>query len=93
MPILRIIKRQMSPSQYDAAAAELDLDRAHPLGLIMHGATQTGDAMEIAQVWESAAYALRSTPRSPCSSCTTSSRRRSCETPPPYQPPRSLAPA
>ena len=59
MPILRIVKRQMSPSQYDATAAELDLDRAHPLGLIMHGATQTGDAMEIAQVWESSDYARR----------------------------------
>jgi hypothetical protein len=59
MPILRIIKRQMSPSQYDTTAAELDLDRTHPLGLIMHGATQTGDTMEIAQVWESAAYAHR----------------------------------
>jgi hypothetical protein len=59
MPILRIIRRQISPSQYDTTTAELDLDRAHPLGLIMHGATQTGETMEIAQVWESAAYAHR----------------------------------
>ena len=59
MPILRIIKRQMAPGVYDAAAAELDLDTNHPLGLIMHGATQTGETMEIAQVWESEEYAQR----------------------------------
>jgi hypothetical protein len=49
----------MSPSVYDAIAAELDLDRQHPLGLIIHGATKTGDTFEIAQVWESADYAHR----------------------------------
>jgi hypothetical protein len=59
MPILRIVKRPMDSGVYDAAAAELELDTHHPLGLIMHGATQTGSTMEIAQVWESEEYALR----------------------------------
>src|SRR4051794_28808403 len=57
VPILRIVKRQMSLNAYDAAAAELDLDRRHPLGLIMHAATKAGDTVEIVQVWESAHYA------------------------------------
>ena len=49
----------MSLNAYAAAAAELDLDRQHPLGLILHGATKVGDTMEIVQVWESADYARR----------------------------------
>ena len=57
VPIIRIVKRQIGPSVYDAIAAELDIDRQHPLGLIMHGAAKTGDTVEIAQVWESVDYA------------------------------------
>jgi hypothetical protein len=59
MPILRIIRREMGQELYDAASAAIDLDRQHPLGLIMHGAIETDGAMQIAQVWESEDYARR----------------------------------
>jgi hypothetical protein len=59
MPILRISKRRGDSAQYDAAIEKLDLNRRHPLGLIMHGAVQMDGAMQIAQVWDSEEYARR----------------------------------
>jgi hypothetical protein len=59
MPILRIVKRGLSPDLYDATAAELDLDTQHPPGLILHGATEVKGAMHIAQIWESREHARR----------------------------------
>jgi hypothetical protein len=59
MTILRITKREVDRETYDAIGAKLDLDRQHPLGLIMHGAMESGGRMQIAQVWESEAYARR----------------------------------
>jgi hypothetical protein len=59
VPVLKIVKRQMTLNAYAAAAAELGLDRQHPLGRIMHGASRVGDTMQIVQAWESADDARR----------------------------------
>jgi hypothetical protein len=56
---LRIITRRATPEIYEAIAAQIDLDHQHPLGLIMHGASEVDGAMQIAQVWESEEYARR----------------------------------
>jgi hypothetical protein len=44
---------------YDELRLELDIDNQHPLGLIMHGATEVDGLMRIAQIWESDWYAKR----------------------------------
>jgi hypothetical protein len=59
MPILRIAKGRGDSSLYDAVIARMDLNRRHPIGLIMHGAVEIGGAMQIAQVWDSEEYARR----------------------------------
>ena len=57
MTIVRIINRDTDREMYDAISAEVDIDHNHPLGLIMHGATEVDGRMQIAQVWESEDYA------------------------------------
>jgi hypothetical protein len=42
MPILRIIKGPGTREGYDALNAAMKLDTNHPLGLIMHGASEAG---------------------------------------------------
>jgi hypothetical protein len=55
--ILRIIARGMDREMYDALRVRLDIDHKHPLGLIMHGATEIDGSMLVAQIWESEWYA------------------------------------
>jgi hypothetical protein len=57
VPILRLVSRPNSRDQYDAVMAKMDIDRQHPLGLIMHGASEVDGVIQIAQVWESEEYA------------------------------------
>jgi hypothetical protein len=57
--ILRIIKRGISREAYERLSAELDIDHTHPLGLIMHGASEQDGFMHVAQIWESEEYAGR----------------------------------
>jgi hypothetical protein len=57
--ILRIIDRGMDRTTYDALRKQLDIDHEHPLGLIMHGATEIDGTMRVAQIWESEWYARR----------------------------------
>jgi hypothetical protein len=57
--ILRIIDRGMDRERYEALRKELDIDHQHPVGLIMHGATEVDGGMRVAQIWESAWYAER----------------------------------
>lgn len=57
--LLRIIDRGMDRSTYDALRARLDIDHHHPLGLILHGATEVDGKMRVAQIWESDWYAKR----------------------------------
>ncbi len=59
MTILRIINRRVDREMYDAITAALDIDHNHPLGLIMHGASEVGGTMQIAQVWDSEEYMRR----------------------------------
>jgi hypothetical protein len=59
MPILRITRRHIDQEMYDAINARVDIDHRHPVGLIMHGALETGGTIEVAQVWESDHYAQR----------------------------------
>jgi hypothetical protein len=57
--ILRIIDRGMDREMYNKLRLALDIDHEHPLGLIMHGATEVDGTMRVAQVWESDWYAQR----------------------------------
>jgi len=57
--LLRIIDRGMDRGTYDALRARLDIDHHHPLGLILHGATEVDGKMRVAQIWESDWYAKR----------------------------------
>ena len=57
--ILRIIDRRLDRGMYDELRLELDIDNQHPLGLIMHGATEVDGLMRVAQIWESDWYAKR----------------------------------
>jgi hypothetical protein len=59
MSILRIVNRGLDWATYDAINARLDLERRHPLGLIMHGAAEVDGVVQIAQVWDSEEYARR----------------------------------
>jgi hypothetical protein len=57
--ILRIIDRGLTLGQYEALRRELDIDHKHPLGLIMHGDSETDGVMRVAQIWDSPEYARR----------------------------------
>ncbi len=57
--VLRIIDRGMDRGTYDALRDRLDIDHHHPLGLILHGATEVDGTMRVAQIWESDWYAKR----------------------------------
>jgi hypothetical protein len=57
--ILRIVDRGMDREMYEAVRIRLDIDHQHPLGLIMHGATEVDGLMRVAQIWESEWYAKR----------------------------------
>jgi hypothetical protein len=57
--ILRIINRGMSPETYALVRARIDIDRKHPLGLIMHGASESNGVMQVAQIWDSEEYSRR----------------------------------
>jgi hypothetical protein len=59
MPILRIVRREADEAQYDAVNAKMQIERKHPLGLIMHGTTTVNGKIEVAQVWDSEKYAER----------------------------------
>jgi len=59
MTILRMMRRGMDRDLYYKMREMLDIDRKHPLGLIMHGAAEVDGKMEVAQVWDSEEYALR----------------------------------
>ena len=55
--ILRIVNRGLDREMYTALRVRLDIDHQHPVGLIMHGATEVDGVMRVAQVWESDRYA------------------------------------
>jgi hypothetical protein len=57
--ILRIIDRGLDRPTYDALRKRLDIDHQHPLGLILHGASEVNGKMQVAQIWESEWYAQR----------------------------------
>jgi hypothetical protein len=57
--ILRIVNRGLDRETYETMRAMLDIDRQHPLGLIMHGASEVDGTMQVAQIWDSAEYARR----------------------------------
>jgi hypothetical protein len=57
VPILRLVNRPNTRDVYDAVMARIDIDTQHPLGLIMHGASEVDGVMQIAQVWDSEEYA------------------------------------
>ena len=57
--ILRIIDRGLDRATYETLRVALDIDHRHPVGLIMHGATEIDGTMRVAQIWESEWYAAR----------------------------------
>ena len=59
MPILRVVSRGLDRDTYATMRRMLDIDHKHPLGLIMHGATEVDGAMVVAQIWDSAEDARR----------------------------------
>jgi len=59
MTILRIINRGLDRDTYDQVVARVNIERDHPLGLIMHGATEVDGVVQVAQVWDSEEYARR----------------------------------
>ncbi len=59
MAILRIINRGLDRDTYKAVVEWVNLDHDHPLGLMMHGATEVDGTVQVAQVWDSEEYARR----------------------------------
>jgi hypothetical protein len=59
MTIARIVNRRVDREMYDAISARVDIDRQHPLGLIMHAAAEVDGTMRVGQIWESEEYARR----------------------------------
>jgi hypothetical protein len=59
LAILRLITSEQGREAYDAVAAIVDIEHKHPLGLIMHGATEVNGKMQIAEVWDSREHARR----------------------------------
>ena len=59
MAILRVVSRGMDRDTYQTMREMLDIDHKHPLGLIMHGATEVDGAIVVAQIWDSHEYARR----------------------------------
>jgi len=59
MTILRLVVAEATRRDYEAVVGILDLDRQHPLGLIMHGAAEVNGKIHVAEVWESEEYARR----------------------------------
>ncbi len=57
MAILRIAVGDLDQERYQKLVTALEISTDHPLGLIMHGATEVNGAMAVAQVWDSAEYA------------------------------------
>ena len=57
MTILRIVNRGLDRDTYETLRRMLDIDRQHPLGLIMHGASEVDGTMQVAQVWDAEEYA------------------------------------
>jgi hypothetical protein len=54
-----IIDRGMDRATYESLRVALDIDHRHPLGLILHGASEVDGTMRVAQIWESDWYAAR----------------------------------
>ena len=59
MAILRVVSRGLDRETYETMRKMLDIDHQHPLGLIMHGATEVNGAIIVAQIWDSDEYARR----------------------------------
>jgi hypothetical protein len=59
MAILRITRRNLDRDGYDAINACVDISHRHPLGLITHAAIETGETLEVVQIWDSEDYARR----------------------------------
>ncbi len=57
MAILRIAYGDLDQERYQRLVDALEIATDHPLGLIMHGATEVNGIMAIAQVWYSAEHA------------------------------------
>lgn len=55
--ILRIVRRGMDREEYNRLRELLDIDHDHPLGLIVHGASEVDGLMQVAQIWDGPEYA------------------------------------
>lgn len=55
--ILRIVRRGMDRETYERLRVAIDIEHNHPLGLIMHGASEVDGAIQVAQIWYSAEHA------------------------------------
>jgi hypothetical protein len=59
MAVLRLVRYPLGREAYDAVASSMRLHTEHPLGLIMHGASEIDGEMQLAQIWDAAEYAER----------------------------------
>ncbi len=59
MPILRQVVHPGGREVYRAVLDELQLHTRHPVGLIMHGASDIAGKTQVTQVWHSLEYAER----------------------------------
>jgi len=57
MTILRIVNRHADWDTYDAIETQVDIEHHHPLGLIMHAASEVNGSVQVAQVWDSEEFA------------------------------------
>jgi hypothetical protein len=57
--VLRLARYRVTREVYHAVAASMRLHTEHPLGLIMHGASEVDGELQVAQVWDGAYYAQR----------------------------------
>ena len=56
MAVLRLARYPVSRDVYETVVAAMRLHTQHPLGLIMHGASEVDGQLQVAQVWESPEY-------------------------------------
>jgi len=59
MAVLRLARYEVGREAYDAVADSMRLHTNHPLGLIMHGASEDHGVVQVAQIWDSMEYLRR----------------------------------
>lgn len=59
MAVLRLARWPVGQDVYDTVIERMRLHTEHPLGLILHSASEVDGELQVTQVWDSLEYALR----------------------------------